>query len=145
MRRYYQASIWAPIVLPALVWGGASLLGMPRWEPLSLVLGTLFSSLFLGGLPYAALALWATWRVRTLPESAIRRLALWAPPLMLGVFLPYALVLGAGDRATWAGFGLFLFGALYIIPLGYAYVGAVFLVRWAWTARRAGSRRVQAI
>lgn len=136
MLRYYQASIWAPILLPGLLWGGASLFGVPTWEPLGLVLGTLYMSLYMGGVPYAALAIWATWRVRTMPEPAIRRLALWAPLLMLGVFLPYALAAGAEDGDVWAGFGFFLFCALYIVPIGYAYVGAVFGVRWAWKARR---------
>jgi hypothetical protein len=133
VRRFYQLAIWAPILVPALVWVGVRAFGYPRWEPIGGVIVILTISLRFGAVPYALLAAWGTWHVRELPESSIRRLALRAPLLMLAVFLPVALALGPAGGDPWGGVKLFLAGAVFILILGYAYVGVVFLARWSWT------------
>ena len=146
MLRFYRTAIWAPIALPAIVLGGVRVFGTPVWDPLSQLVAALITSLLYGAIPYAALAVWATWRVRILGESQIRRLALRAPLLMVVAFLPYALVIGALEKEPWSGgLALFGFGALYIVPLGYAYVAATFLARRLLRARIESNARLQAV
>ena len=146
MQRYYRAAIWLPITLPCLCWLGARVFGNPVWEPLTLVFAVLVLSLLYGGIPYAALASWATWHTRDFDESALRRFAWRAPLLMLLAFLPCAFVIGASGGELWAG-GLALFGvgAVYILVLGYAYVAAVLGVGHFLSRGRDASSAVAAV
>jgi hypothetical protein len=98
-------------------------------EPLNGAFGILSISLWFGGIPYAVLAAWATWRVGTIDERSIRRLAIQAPFLMLLPFLPYALMIGSsGDDVLHGGLAFFAIGAIYILPIGYCYVAIVLLL-----------------
>src|SRR5215467_11897901 len=93
----YRLGIWLPLLVPAsiAVLRGA---GVPvDWLPFS---GLLLASLLYGGVPYAALALWATWWVGRRPEGEIRRLMLRAPLLMVAVFVPMALTAGLAAGAV---------------------------------------------
>lgn len=126
MQRFYRIAIWLPIVLPAVAWICVELFGQPISDTLSSFVGILFLSLALGGIPYVLLAAWATWRTRSYDERRMRRLALWAPVLMLIPFFPFAFVMGALDGDPWrGGIVLFAIGALYILGLGYLYVAVV--------------------
>jgi hypothetical protein len=90
-----------------------------------------YRTLFYGGVPYIALALWATWWIGGRPEPEIRRLMFLAPLFMLGVFVPLALLVGlvVGPLVPWVGVaGL---GAIVIVVLGYSYVGLTEVLRLA--------------
>ena len=123
----YRLSIWLPLFVPAVV------IGVARAFKLRLAEGLLWEmltySLLYGGLPYAVLAIWATWWVGRHSEAEICRLMVRAPLLMGSIFVPLALILGfvvgaPGPFAAVAGLGL-----LNILVLGYAYVGIAALLR----------------
>jgi hypothetical protein len=137
VHRYYRLAVWLPLVIPGLVWAGARLFGLPAFELLHDLAVTLLLSLLYGGVPYAVLAAWATWWIDCRDETEIRRQAFRAPLLMLAAFVPFALTIGAaGGHALGGAMVLLLFGAPYILVLGYGYVGLVFLIRRL--AQRAG-------
>ena len=144
--RFYRAAIWLPVVLPACIWATAQALGMPAWDPLDDMATLLIISLLAGGIPYAALAAWATWRSRVLEVRALRQLALKMPLLMVGAFLPYALIVGAFDGGEWwwGALAFFGIGVLYILPLGYLYVAVVLLLGRAIRARGQGTVTTEA-
>lgn len=120
----HRFGIWLPILLPAVVLLLRSTIA-PGTGPLTQLL---VGSLVWGGIPYCALALWATWRIGHSNEQDIRRLMLRAPLLMAGLFVPLALILGLVFRAFIPFAGLAGFGLLLILMLGYAYVGIVMLL-----------------
>jgi hypothetical protein len=109
---------------------GASIVGLPTFEPLRSLVNALIASGLGGALPYSFFALWASWRIRGKSERDIRRLALQAPVLMTLVFIPVAFVMGASEGDT---IGEALFILIYAVPciliLGYGYVALVFLMR----------------
>lgn len=90
----------------------------------------LLASLLYGGVPYALLAAWATWWVGGRTEPDIKRLMLLAPFLMAAIYLPVAVM---AAMAAGAPIGPFLavgvLGGIVSIPLGFAYVGLVLLLR----------------
>ena len=122
----YRICIWLPIIVPAALILVVNAFGLRLAA--GVVGETITYSLIWGGLPYAALALWATWWVGGRPEAQIRRLMFRAPLLMVAVFVPLALLLGLVAGALGPFVGVALLGAAVIMLLGYAYVGvAVFL------------------
>ena len=129
----YRVCIWLPIVVPVTLILVANLLGLRLAS--GVVVEAIAYSLIWGGLPYAALATWATWWVAAQPEAKIRRLMFRAPLLMVAVFAPLALVvgltlsLGYGLDAFRAWSVVALVGAVVILILGYAYVGLAILLR----------------
>lgn len=123
----YRLSIWLPLLVPAVVIVVARTFGLRIaqgviWEMLAY-------SLVYGGLPYAVLAIWATWWVGRHSESEIRRLMMRAPLLMGGVFVPLALIAGFSVGAPGPFAAVAVLGLLTILVLGYAYVGAAVLLR----------------
>ena len=126
MYTIYRTCIWLPIIVPSVLILVVNALGLRLAAG---VVGELIAySLIWGGLPYAALALWATWWVGGRPEAQIRRLMFRAPLLMVAVFVPFARLLGLVAGALGQFVGVALLGAAVIMVLGYAYVGvAVFL------------------
>ena len=85
-------------------------------------------SLLYGGLPYAILAIWATWWVGRHSEAEIRRLMVRAPLLMGSIFVPLALIVGFMVGAPGPFAAVAVFGLLNILVLGYAYVGVAVLL-----------------
>ena len=127
VQRFYRLAMWIPILIPAVILLGTTLLGLPTFDPLSVVVMTLLLSALYGAVPYSLLALWASWWIRWKSESDIRRLAVRMPFLMLVAFLPIALLIGASDREVLrGGFLIWVIAAPFILVLGYAYVGLVF-------------------
>ena len=122
----YRLCIWLPIFVPAVVIAIASARG--RLD--GLVWELLAYSLLYGGLPYAALAVWATWWVGGRTEAEIRRLMFRVPLLMAGLYVPLALVLGIAVGAPGPFAAVAGVGCIVILLLGYAYVGAALLLRW---------------
>ena len=123
----YRVCIWLPVLVPAALMAVANALNLRLsagvlWEVLAY-------SLIYGGVPYAALAAWATWWVGGRPEVAIRRLMFRAPLLMAAVFAPVALVVGFAVGEPGPFTAVALLGCVIILPLGYAYVGLAVLLR----------------
>ena len=136
-QRIYRFSIWLPLLVPAVVivvMNSLTSVGLPKPSGrLDVVLETIAWSGLFGGLPYLALALWATWWIGDRAEPEIRRLMFRAPLLMVAVFVPTILLAGLAAGAPAAPFlAVAVLGAIVIIPVGYAYVGVVMLLRKEW-------------
>ena len=145
MRHYYRAAIWAPLALTVILWLGTKAFGYPIWSSLATVVVMLMFLAQYGGIPYVTVAVWATWRARSLDEASIQRMAWTVPALILMVFLPFAFVIGAliGDVST--GFAFFAIGAVYILAAGYLYVAFVLMLRQAWQRRQERRSVVSAV
>ena len=61
-------------------------------------------------------------------ESAMQRLMVRAPLIMVGVFVPAVLLVGLVVGQPVRFFGVALLGAITIIVLGYVYVGVVIVL-----------------
>jgi hypothetical protein len=123
----YRACIWLPILVPVALIIVVNAFGLRLAAG---VVGEMIAySLFWGGVPYALLAVWATWWVGGRPESQIRRLMFRAPLFMVAVFVPLALLLGLISGALVPFVGVAALGATVIMLLGYAYVGVAVLLR----------------
>jgi hypothetical protein len=129
IQTFYRMAVWLPLVLP----GSLAILRycfgfsfVP--SPIRPIVGGLLGSLLYGGIPYFALAVWATWRLGGLDETQIKRLMVKAPFLMIGAFTIFMFI--AGFRVGRPEF-IFLgpIASVLIIPTGYAYIGAVLLLR----------------
>ena len=126
----YRIGIWLPLAVPALVAGLVHGLGVTvDAGPLRKIVQILLMSLLYGGVPYAPLALWATWWVSGRPEPGIRRLMMRAPLLMVAVFVPVAVLAGIAVGQPMPFIAVAVLGAIITIPVGYAYVGLVVLLR----------------
>ncbi len=123
----YRLSIWLPLLVPGVV------IVVARTFRLRLAEGLLWEmlaySLVYGDLPYAILAIWATWWVGRHSEAEIRRLMVRAPLLMGGIFVPLALIVGFTVGAPGPFAAVAVLGLLNILVLGYAYVGFAVLLR----------------
>ena len=127
---FYRLAIWLPIALPvavALVVHGIDV-GFGS-GPLRKVVQVLLASLLYGGIPYAPLALWATWWIGGRTEPQIMRLVVRAPLLMAAVFAPLSLIAGVVVGAPGPFAAVAVLGAAASIVLGYAYVSLIFLLR----------------
>jgi len=123
----YRICIWLPIIVPAVLIVVVNAFGLRLAAG---VVGEMIAySLIWGGLPYAALALWATWWVGGRPEAQIRRLMFRAPLLMVAMFVPLALLLGLVAGALGPFVGVAVLGTAVIMLLGYAYVGLALFLR----------------
>lgn len=131
----YRLCIWLPLVVPAAAIGVARALDVGLADVL--LVEMLAYSVLYGGVPYAALAAWATWWVGGRTEDEIRRLMFRAPLLMAGVFAPLALVLGIAVGAPSPFAAVAALGCVVILLLGYCYVGLTLLLRWSLRARLA--------
>ena len=127
---FYRGAIWLPIALPVavalLLHGLGITIGTGALRKIAQVL---LMSLLYGGIPYAAIALWATWWIGGRSEPQIKRLVVRAPLLMAAVFAPLALVAGVAVGAPEPFAAVAVLGAIFSIVLGYAYVALVFLLR----------------
>jgi hypothetical protein len=82
---FYRRAVWLPIALPSLV--AALFHGLGLGPTGSEILTLLLASLVYGGLPYAPIALFATFWIDGRPEAEIRRRAVRAPFWMIVSFL----------------------------------------------------------
>jgi hypothetical protein len=126
----YRIGIWLPLAVPALVAGIVHGLGVTvETFPLRTLVQVLLMSLLYGGVPYALLALWATWWIGGRSEADIQRLMIRAPFLMVGVFVPMAVLAGIVVGQPRIFLAVAVLGAVVTIPVGYGYVGLVALLR----------------
>ena len=128
---FYRAAIWLPVIA-----SGAAIIGIQVLDYPLPASGTFLGLLvFLGyfcGIPYTILAAWATYRLKGSQEHDARRLALRMPLFLVPLSAVYTVVLSVvtGDGLE-GGFFSALLIAVYILPIGYVYVGLVFILRWA--------------
>ena len=127
VRTFYRWSVLLPLIAPALIMIAKKGFGVrPSMLPFGEVL--LLSGIY-GAMPYAIIALWGIWWIDSRPERQIRRRALQAPLWMLVAWIVCAAIIGALSRQVPVFLGLAGLGAVMILALGYAYVGAVLLLR----------------
>ncbi len=129
----YRICIWLPIIVPAALILVVNLFGLQ--QAVGVVGEMIAYSLIWGGLPYAALAVWAMRRIDGRPEADIKRLMFRAPLLMVAIFVPLTLLAGlvAGQFAQFAGVASL--GAAVIMLLGYTYVGVTLVLRLSLGSR----------
>lgn len=138
---FYRLALGLPLLVPAATAAVVHLLG---WQPATPLVHKgvqviLMSGVY-GGLPYALLAAYGIWWIDRRPEREIRRRALLAPLLMVGAWVPLALLVGVLYGSAEVFLRLLALGTVVILPLGYAWVGLVFLLRsLVPTAGREGS------
>jgi hypothetical protein len=119
-----------PLVLPALVAGLVHGVGIVvDAGPLRKLVQILLASLLYGGVPYAMLAIWATWWLGGRTEPEIKRVMLVAPLLMAATFAIVSVATGAAVGRIGPFLAVAVLGAIVSIPLGYGYVGIVLLLR----------------
>jgi hypothetical protein len=119
-----------PLVLPALVAGLVHGVGIVvDAGPLRKLVQILLASLLYGGVPYAMLAIWATWWVGGRTEPEIKRVMLVAPLLMAATFAIVSVATGVAVGRIGPFLAVAVLGAIISIPLGYGYVGIVLLLR----------------
>jgi hypothetical protein len=124
---FYRWCIWGPVLIPGALILVVNLFGL---RDLVGVAGEVLAySLLYGGIPYIALAIWATGWVGGRSESEIRRLMFRAPLLMLAAFVPLALLIGLVVGAPGPFAGVAVLGGAIIILLGYSYVGLAVILR----------------
>jgi hypothetical protein len=130
VQTFYRCAVWLPLFIPAAI---VFVIHSADVRPASFA-GTKLVQLFVvsgvyGGVPYALLAAYATWWIDKRPERELRLKALAAPLWMLLPWLGVSALVGTlyGQIETFVKF--FSLGAAVILPLGYAYVGLVFLLR----------------
>lgn len=127
---FYRLSLWLPLVVPAIVAGLVHGVGLVIGTgPLQKVVQILLASLLYGSVPYALLALWATWWVGGRDESEITRVMMVSPPLMAATFATVAVATGLAVGQVVPFLAVAGLGAVISIPLGYGYVGIVALLR----------------
>ena len=135
VQTFYRCAVWLPLAIPALVATAVHAAGWdPSLSPVVKLVQLLLMSLMYGGLPYAALAAWATWWIGGRLEPEIRRRALQAPLWMVAAWLPFTAAIGGLAGRVQIFVGLAGLGIVVILPLGYAYVTLVFLLR-RWLGR----------
>jgi hypothetical protein len=127
-----------PLVLPALVAGLVHGVGIVvDAGPLRKLVQILLASLLYGGVPYAMLAIWATWWVGGRTEPEIKRVMLVAPLLMAATFAIVSVATGVAVGRIGPFLAVAVLGAIISIPLGYGYVGIVLLLREQFGPRAA--------
>ena len=129
---FYRCAVWLPLLVPAGTAFVVHVLGLhPTFQPILKFVQLLLISGVYGGVPYLVLAVYASWWIDNRSERLIRRRALQAPLWMIALWTPVAAVVGIlyGRLDTFAG--LVGVGVLFIVPLGYAYVAVVLLLRTA--------------
>ncbi len=130
VRLIYRIGIWLPLIVPAALIAVMELLDLrPANVVVQKLVQLLASSLLYGGLPYAGLAVWASWWITGRPEPEIRRQMFRAPLVMAGVFALTAVVVGVGVGRPGPFIAVAVLGAIVAVPLGYAYVGLVLWLR----------------
>jgi hypothetical protein len=126
--RYYQIFLLMPVLLPLAALAAFAAGVETFFLPLDFVLGTLAVSGIFGGIPYLLLALPTVLWMRRKNLQQIRRRAKLMPLLLIPLYAAAAVIyiLLEGGSLT-DGLALALVGSLYILPIGYVYVGAALL------------------
>src|SRR4051794_5113751 len=99
IQSFYRVCLWLPLALPAAATVLVRVVGVRAlgW-PLDDAFSILVYSFLYGGVPYALLALWATWWIGKRPEREIERLVVRAPWLMAGACIGLSVIAGVWVR-----------------------------------------------
>lgn len=134
VQTHYRLFLWVPILLPVAIVAGTRAVGISVASA-PLPFEVLAYSLIYGGIPYAALATWASWWIGGRTEAEIRRLMFKAPLLLIAVMIPAELILGLVVGALQPFAALAALSVAVILPLGYGYVGLALLARRITSSR----------
>ena len=127
---FYRAVVWLPLAVPAIVAGLVHGVGLVvETGPLRKVVQVLLASLLYGGVPYAMLAIWATWWLGGRSEREIKRVMFVSPLLMAVTFAIVSVATGLVVGQLGPFLAVAVLGAIVSIPVGYGYVGIVMLLR----------------
>lgn len=128
----YRLLVWMPLGMLLLVAGLVHGIGLRPTNDLART-GVQVSLLALlyGGVPYAAIAAWATWWIGGRSERDIQRMMLVSPLLFAGFFTAVSMLVGLAVGEPRMFLSVALLGAALGVMLGYLFV----LV--AWVVRRA--------
>jgi hypothetical protein len=130
LHTFYRLSVWLPLALPGLAALLVHGLGFgPTGSSFDKVLQILLISLLYGGVPYAPIAIWASFWIASRAEHDIRRQALRAPLWMILMFLLFVAVLAIKSEQLVAAALVFVLGVIAILTLGFLYVVFVFSLR----------------
>lgn len=132
MHTQYRLFVWMPLgvlVLVAVLVHGAGL--QPSSGLVRKGVQVSLAALLYGGVPYAALAVWATWWVGGRSESEIQRMMLRSPVLFAALFSVLATIVGIVVGKPRDFLAVALLGAAVSLGLGYCFVVL------AWLGRRA--------
>ena len=126
----YRLGIWLPLLVPAalaIVIHGVGV-AVPS-SPAAKVVQLLLASLLYGGVPYFALAVWATWWIKGRSEVEIRHLMFRAPFIFALIFMLAAALVGrlVGQPLPFLAVGVL--GTIAAVVLGYFYVFCIVLMR----------------
>ena len=132
--QFLRSSLWLPLILPSalfLVLHAARAMGWNAQPPLHIVPATVVGSLLVGGIPYALIAAWAYWFLRSRTTWDAILLSLILPiPVAFAVGLLVAMATYVIAVPTTASFReipleLTIQAVFRTIVLGYAYVALV--------------------
>lgn len=124
----YRLLVWLPLGLLVLV--AALVHGAGLRPPAGLAkkgVQLSLAALVYGGIPYAALAAWATWWIGGRSEREIQRLMLLAPLLYAALFSLLAALIGVAVGDLRVFLAVALLGAAASLALGYGFVGLAWL------------------
>jgi hypothetical protein len=128
VQTFYRLAVWLPLAIPSFVAFIAHGLGIVAIGGVPGV-GLLLASLLYGGIPYAPIAIWASFWIDSRPEADIRRRALQAPLWMIVTFAVFCVALAIRGVTLVAAVAVFVLGAIVSLGLGYLYVIIVFALR----------------
>ena len=130
VQTFYRLAVWLPLAIPGLVAFLVHGLGIGVTDSsFDKVVQILLGSLLYGGVPYAPIALWATFWIDSRSEEEIRRRAVRSPLWMIVSFAAFCVLLGVRSANLTMAAALFGFGAIMILAVGYLYVIIVFMLR----------------
>ena len=128
---FYRLAVWFPMVLPTITFALFHGLGYRPDEPLVKMAMQLLLMTFFGGIPYVALALVATFWIGGRSEGQIRKVALFAPFLMIVPVAVLSLYLFARSGSLEMSMAVARLGSFMSVLIGYPCVALVFACRHA--------------
>lgn len=133
VQTFYRLAVWLPLAIPCLA--ALFVHGLrvgPTGTAFDEVMTLLLASLLYGVVPYAPIALWATFWIDSRTEKEIRRRAVRSPFWMIVSFAAFSAYLAIVSGKLVMAMAVFVFGAIVSIGLGYLYVVIVFSLRDSW-------------
>jgi len=131
--RYFKLSIWSPVAVVAMCFAGTMLAQVLRARLMGNIVGIVFVSALIWGIPYVVFAVLLSLLLRRAPVRKLQIVSLFTP-LAFAAFLCLFLVVQSYFGLGFSGDGLFFFPLYYAgwaIGVGYAYLALVHIVFFA--------------